>query len=47
MRSSKRRSKSIKKFEHEVLALAKGNAGHLTGAVNLERQHDWIAGESQ
>ena len=38
---------SIKKLEHEVQALAKEKAGHLTGAINLERQHDWIAEESQ
>ncbi|KAI0247376.1 condensin complex subunit SMC2 [Lactifluus subvellereus] len=37
---------SIKKLEHEVQALAKEKAGHLTGAVNLERQHDWIAEEN-
>jgi hypothetical protein len=29
-----------------VQALAKEKAGHLTAAVNLERQHDWIAEES-
>jgi structural maintenance of chromosome 2 len=38
---------SIKKLEHEVQALAKEKAGHLVGAINLERQHDWIAEESQ
>jgi predicted nucleic acid-binding Zn-ribbon protein len=38
---------SIKKLEHEVQALAKDKAGHLMGAVNLERQHDWIEEESQ
>jgi structural maintenance of chromosome 2 len=37
---------SIKKLEHDVHALAKDKAGHLTGAVNLERQHDWIEDES-
>jgi structural maintenance of chromosome 2 len=38
---------SIKKVEHEVQALAKEKAGHLTGATNLEKQYDWIAEESQ
>ena len=38
---------SIKKLEHEVQALAKEKAGHLTAAVNLKRQHDWIAEESK
>ena len=38
---------SIKKLEHEVQALAKDKAGHLTGVVNLERQHDWIEEECQ
>ncbi|KAH9979381.1 condensin complex subunit SMC2 [Lactifluus volemus] len=37
---------SIKKIEHEVQALAKEKAGHLTGATNLEKQYDWIAEES-
>ena len=38
---------SIKNLEYEVQALAKEKAGHLTGAVNLKRQHDWIAEKSQ
>jgi hypothetical protein len=38
---------SIKKVEHEVQALAKEKASHLTGATNLEKQYDWIAEESQ
>jgi structural maintenance of chromosome 2 len=38
---------SIKKLEHEVQALAKEKAGHLTGVVNLEKQYEWVAEESQ
>ena len=32
--------------KHEVQALAKEKAGRLTGAIILERQHNWTA-ESQ
>ena len=38
---------SIKNLEYEVQVLLKEKAGHLTGAVNLDMQHDWIAEESQ
>ena len=34
-------------IKNEVEALAKERAGHLTGAVNVERQHDWIEEENQ
>jgi hypothetical protein len=32
--------------KHEAQALTKEKAGHLTGTVHLERQHDWIVEES-
>ena len=38
---------AIKKLEHDVAALAKEKAGHVTGATNLEKQYDWIKEESQ
>jgi hypothetical protein len=34
-------------IKNKVKALAKERAGHLTGAVNAERQHDWIEEENQ
>jgi structural maintenance of chromosome 2 len=37
----------IKKFERNVQALAKEKAGYITGAINFENQHNWIAEESQ
>ena len=37
---------AIKKLEHEVQALAKERAGHVTAATNIEKQHEWIAEES-
>jgi structural maintenance of chromosome 2 len=38
---------SIKKLEHDMQALAKEKAGHVTTATNLEKQYDWIEEESQ
>jgi structural maintenance of chromosome 2 len=38
---------AIKKLDHEVQALAKEKAGHVTAATNLEKQYEWIAEESQ
>jgi len=38
---------TIKKPDHEVQALAKEKAGHITAAMNLENQYEWIAEESQ
>ena len=38
---------SIKKLEHDVQALAKEKAGHVTAATNLEKQYEWIDEESQ
>ncbi len=35
----------IKKLDHEVQALAKEKAGHVTAATNLEKQDEWIAEE--
>ena len=35
---------AIKKLNHEIQALAKEKAGHVT---NLEKQYEWIAEESQ
>ncbi|KAH9957615.1 P-loop containing nucleoside triphosphate hydrolase protein [Russula dissimulans] len=37
---------AIKKLEHDLQALAKERAGHVTAATNLERQYEWIAEES-
>lgn len=37
----------IKKLEHEMQALAKEKAGHVTAATNLEKQYEWIEEESQ
>ena len=37
----------IKKLEHDLQALAKEKAGHVTAATNLERRYEWIAEESQ
>ena len=37
----------IKELDHEVQALAKEKAGHITAATNLEKQYEWIAEESQ
>jgi structural maintenance of chromosome 2 len=37
----------IKKLDHEVQALAKEKAGHVTAATNLEKQYEWIAEENQ
>ena len=38
---------AIKKLEHEVQALAKEKAGHVTAVTNLEKQYEWIPEESQ
>jgi len=38
---------AIKKLDHEIQALAKEKAGHVTVATNLEKQYEWIAEESQ
>lgn len=38
---------AIKKLEHEVQALVKEKAGHVTAAMNLEKQYEWIQEESQ
>ena len=38
---------SIKKLEHDVQALAKEKASHVTAATNLERQYEWIVEESK
>jgi structural maintenance of chromosome 2 len=38
---------SIKKLEHDVQALAKEKASHITAATNLERQYEWIVEESK
>jgi len=38
---------AIKKLEHDLQALAKERAGHVTAATNLERQYEWISEESQ
>jgi len=38
---------AIKKLDHEVQALAKEKAGHITAATVLENQYEWIAEESQ
>ena len=38
---------AIKKLEHDLQALAKERAGHVTAATNLERRYEWIAEESQ
>jgi structural maintenance of chromosome 2 len=38
---------AIKKLEHEVQALAKEKAGHVTAVTNLEKQYEWISEESQ
>ncbi len=35
----------IKKLDHEVQALAKEKASHITAATNLEKQYKWIAEE--
>ena len=37
----------VMKFKHDVQALAKEKAGYITGAINLENQHHWIAEESK
>ncbi|KAH9957624.1 RecF/RecN/SMC N terminal domain-containing protein [Russula dissimulans] len=37
---------AIKKLEHDLQALAKERAGHVTAAMNLERQYEWIVEES-
>ena len=37
----------IKELDHEVQALAKEKACHITAAANLEKQYEWIAEESQ
>jgi structural maintenance of chromosome 2 len=37
----------IIKLKHDVQALAKEKAGYITGAINLENQHHWIAEESK
>ncbi|KAI9511077.1 hypothetical protein F5148DRAFT_1147055 [Russula earlei] len=37
---------AIKKFEHDLQALTKEKAGHVTAATNLEKQHEWIVEES-
>ncbi len=40
---------AIKKLDHEVQALAKEKAGHITAVtvLDLENQYEWIAEESQ
>ena len=38
---------AIKKLEHDVQALAKEKAGHVTAVTNLEKQYEWILEESQ
>jgi structural maintenance of chromosome 2 len=45
--SASRAEVAIKNFDHEVQALAKEKAGHVTAATNLEKQYEWIAEESQ
>ncbi|KAI9507224.1 condensin complex subunit SMC2 [Russula earlei] len=37
---------AIKKFEHDLQALTKEKAGHVTAATNLEKQYEWIVEES-
>ena len=37
----------IIKLKHDVQALAKEKASYITGAINLENQHHWIAEESR
>ncbi|KAF8468622.1 condensin complex subunit SMC2 [Russula ochroleuca] len=37
---------AIKKLEHDMQALAKEKAGHMTAATNLEKQYEWIEEES-
>jgi len=38
---------AVKKLEHEMQALAKEMAGHVTAATNLEKQYESIAEERQ
>ncbi|KAI0289102.1 condensin complex subunit SMC2 [Russula brevipes] len=37
---------AIKKLEHDVQALAKEKAAHVTATTNLEKQYEWIVEES-
>ena len=38
---------AIKKLDHDLQALMKEKAGHVTATTNLEKQYEWIAEESQ
>lgn len=38
---------AIKKLDHDLQALVKEKAGHVTATTNLEKQYEWIAEESQ
>ena len=38
---------TIKKLDHDLRALVKEKAGHVTVATNLEKQYEWIAEKSQ
>ena len=38
---------TIKKLDHDLRALVKEKAGHVTVATNCEKQYEWIAEKSQ